>query len=319
VALRPILVLALALFAGNARPQAAGQRSDFDTLPSAEPIMPIPAPGPTDPLKAALGQRLFSDPRLSRADVRSCLTCHDLRMNGAAGKGRVAGLDGTPLRYQPLTVFNAALSFRLSWEGRYRTLEAQLAATLTNPSIMGTSLSEVVDKLRWDPGMVGEFEDAFGHGPDGPSVLEAITTFERTLLTPGCRFDRYLAGDTSALSERELAGYRLFKTLGCIACHQGVNIGGNLFERSGIFHPLNSDHPPPRGEPLMVRVPSLRNIATTPPYFHDGSAATLDEAVRAMGRAQLNSTLTDTQVEAIVAFLGTLTGNYQGRAIGIGP
>ena len=119
-----------------------------------------------------------------------------------------------------------------------------------------------------------------------------------------------MTGDAAALSTDELNGYRLFKSLGCVSCHQGVNIGGNLFQRHGIFHPLASP------QPVILRVPSLRNVATTPPYFHDGSAPTLDDAVRKMGLAQLNSTLTDQQVNAIIAYLQTLTGNYRGVPVG---
>ena len=133
------------------------------------------------------------------------------------------------------------------------------------------------------------------------------------MTTPGSWFDRWLAGDAGALSAEEQDGYRLFKSLGCISCHQGANIGGNLFQRHGIFHPLAS------AKPEILRVPSLRNVAATPPYFHDGSTATLDEAVRNMGLAQLNSTLTNQQVSAIVAYLGTLTGKYRGIPIGGAP
>jgi cytochrome c peroxidase len=130
------------------------------------------------------------------------------------------------------------------------------------------------------------------------------------LVTPGSRFDRWLAGDGSALAPQELSGYRLFKSLGCVSCHQGVNVGGNLFQRRGVFRPLG------RPGPVMLRVPSLRNVAETAPYFHDGSAPTLEDAVRRMGAAQLNFNLTDEQISTIVAFLHTLTGHYQGRAIG---
>ena len=142
--------------------------------------------------------------------------------------------------------------------------------------------------------------------------MDAIATYERSLTTPGSRFDRWLSGEAAALSAEEQNGYRLFKSLGCISCHQGVNIGGNLFQRHGIFHPLASP------DPAILRVPSLRNVATTAPYFHDGSAPTLDDAVRKMGKAQLNTLLTDPQVTAIVAFLHSLTGNYRGVPVG-GP
>jgi cytochrome c peroxidase len=134
-------------------------------------------------------------------------------------------------------------------------------------------------------------------------------TFEISLLTPGSRFDRWLGGDASALSAEERDGYQLFKSLGCSSCHQGANVGGNLFERQGIFRPLVA------AKPEIVRVPSLRNIATTPPYFHDGSTPTLKEAVRKMAAAQLDRTLSDQQVDSIVAFLQTLTGTYRGAPV----
>jgi cytochrome c peroxidase len=319
-ALGPTLVLLFALVPGNTpAPPASGPSFDFDTMPAAEPITPIPAPPPADPLQAALGERLFEDPRLSHGNTRSCMTCHDIHLNGAGGRTRGTSLDGKPLQFQTPTIFNAALSFRLSWEGRYRTLEAQITASLVNPSIMGTNMEEILDKLRGDPGIVSRFEDAFGHGPDARSLVEAIATFERSLLTPGSRFDRWLAGDAAALSDQELIGYRLFKSLGCIACHQGVNIGGNLFERAGIFRPLAANAPAAQNTPTVLRVPSLRNVAVTAPYFHDGSARTLDDAVRKMSGAQLNANPSDEEVEAIAAFLRTLTGYYLGRPLGEHP
>ena len=158
-----------------------------------------------------------------------------------------------------------------------------------------------------------QFRDAYGRGPDAAAVLDAIATYERSLVTPGSRFDRWLAGEADAITPEELSGYQVFKSLGCITCHQGVNVGGNLFQRHGIFHPLASP------KPELLRVPSLRNVATTAPYFHDGSAATLDEAVRKMGLAQLNSVLTDEQVKALVAYLGTLTGNFRDKPVGTSP
>jgi cytochrome c peroxidase len=311
--------LALTLLLGSVGTVCAyGTSFELDISPNAEPITPIPAPPPANPLITTLGERLFEDPRLSNGNGRSCMTCHDLRLNGASGKTQVTAFNGTRLRYQPLTVFNAALSFRLSWEGRYRTLEEQALASLLNPKIMGSNINDVVNKLRLDRGIVSQFEDAFGNGPDGRSLVEALATFERSLVTPGSRFDRWLAGDPSALSHRELSGYRLFKSLGCIACHQGVNVGGNLFERRGIFAPLTPSDLDTSEFPALLRVPSLRNVAAMSPYFHDGSAPTLEDAVRKMSRAQLNSSLSDAQVDAIVAFLEALTGNYHGRPVGEG-
>jgi len=206
-------------------------------------------------------------------------------------------------------VFNAALSFRLNWEGNYRTLASHVESSLENPKNLHSSADEVVQRLNADPEMVRQFRAAYGNAPDRDSFLDAMVTFEKSLVTPGARFDRWLAGDASALSERERDGYRLFKTLGCSSCHQGVNIGGNLFQRQGVFRPLV------KGGPEAVRVPSLRNVAATAPYFHDGSAATLQEAVRRMGAAQLDRTLTDEQIELLVGFLQTLTGNYRGSPV----
>jgi cytochrome c peroxidase len=145
---------------------------------------------------------------------------------------------------------------------------------------------------------------------ESPTLPDAIASYERSLVTPGSRFDRWLAGDADVITSEELAGYQLFKSLGCISCHQGVNVGGNLFQRHGIFHPIGSP------EPELLRVPSLRNVATTTPYFHDGSAPTLSKAVETMGFAQLDRVLTDQQIAAIVAFLNTLTGTYRGQAVG---
>jgi cytochrome c peroxidase len=207
------------------------------------------------------------------------------------------------------TVFNASLNFRLNWEGNVRSLEEGAERSLRNPAIMASSPDEVVGKLRADPEAVKEFRDAYGKEPDIASVLDAIASYERSLVTPNSRFDRWLAGETDAITQDELAGYQLFKSLGCVTCHQGVNVGGNLFQKHGVFHPLGSP------APELLRVPSLRNVATTPPYFHDGSAPTLPEAVKAMGVAQLDRVLTDQQTAAVVVFLNTLTGTYRGQEV----
>jgi cytochrome c peroxidase len=174
---------------------------------------------------------------------------------------------------------------------------------------MGSSIEELVAKLKADQKLVAQFRNAYGREPDRENIFGAIAAYERSLLAPGSRFDRWLVGDTNAITPLELSSYQMFKSLGCISCHQGVNVGGNLFERHGIFHPLGTP------EPSLVRVPSLRNVAAMAPYFHDGSTPTLAQAVKVMGLAQLDRVLTDEQVAAIVAFLGTLTGNYQGREV----
>jgi cytochrome c peroxidase len=296
-----------------ARPQTLEQPAEVTSVAVEEPITPIPEPRPWDPLKVQLGERLFKDPRLSRDNSRSCVSCHDLSGNGASSNRLDQDPDGSTLPLNTPTVFNSSLSFRLGWEGRYRTLDDQAAALLQAPHVMNSPVAEIARRLNSDPDIRGQFVVVYGRRPDADNIVDAIATFERTLLTPDSRFDRWLKGDANALSPLEMNGYRLFKSLGCVACHQGVNVGGNLFQRHGIFHPLASP------KPELLRVPSLRNVATTAPYFHDGSATTLDDAVRKMGLAQLNSTLTDEQVKAIVAYLGTLTGTFRGKPVGTAP
>jgi cytochrome c peroxidase len=298
------------LLVSLAAEQPVVQPPEGNGIFSEEPITPVPKPPQIDPLKVKLGERLFSDPRLSRDSSRSCSSCHDLGTNGATRLSYDAGLDGSGLPLNTPTVFNAALSFRFGWEGKIRDIEQGVKASLENPQIMDVNISEIAERLGTDPGLRREFTTVYGSAPDARNVVDALTSFQRTLMTPGSRFDRWLMGDVGALSAQEQDGYRLFKSLGCVSCHQGVNIGGNLFQRHGIFHPLGSP------KPEILRVPSLRNVATTGPYFHDGSVASLDDAVRKMGVSQLNSTLTDEQVSAIVAYLGTLTGKYRGVSVG---
>jgi cytochrome c peroxidase len=289
------------------------QTSGLQAPADQEPITPVPLPPDADPLKLALGESLFADPRLSHDGGLTCASCHDIHGNGADGKRQRVARDGSTMPFNTPTVFNAALSFRLNWEGNFRTLEAQAESSFENAAHMATNANEVLNKLDADPQVVRQFAQAYGHPPDRASLLDAIATYERSLVTPGSRFDRWLEGDTAALSAEEQNGYQLFKSLGCVSCHQGVNVGGNLFERHGIFHPLAPS------KPEILRVPSLRNVSTTPPDFHDGSAPTLRKAVRRMAFAQLDETLSDQQIDAIVAFLNTLTGAYRGVPVTASP
>jgi cytochrome c peroxidase len=287
---------------------AAAQSPKMQGGTGQEPITPIPGVRGQELPRVLLGEKLFSDKRLSHANTHSCSSCHDIGTNGASANANDTPA-GQPLALNTPTVFNASLNFRFNWEGNVRSLEQGAELSLRNPAIMASSADEVVGKLRADPELAKEFRDAYGRELDVASMLDAIASYERELTTPGGRFDRWLMGETDAITPEELSGYQLFKSLGCVTCHQGVNVGGNLFQRHGVFHPLGSP------APELLRVPSLRNVATTPPYFHDGSAPTLPEAVKAMGIAQLDRVLTDQQTEAIVAFLNTLTGTYQGRAV----
>jgi cytochrome c peroxidase len=283
--------------------------SDTAIVLTQEPITPIPPPPEADPLKVALGEELFQSPLLSHDQTLSCASCHDVRSNGADSVEHAIGADGKPLALNTPTVFNAALSFRLNWEGDRRTLESQAAWALDSAPGLGTKMSEVLARLNANADVARRFVVAYGHDPDEASLLDALATYERSLVTPDSRFDRWLKGEKAALSVKELDGYAQFKSFGCVSCHQGVNVGANLFQRHGIFHRLASP------EPKVLRVPSLRNVATTPPYFHDGSATTLADAVRRMARAQLDQSLSEQEIDAIVAFLNSLTGNYRGVAV----
>jgi cytochrome c peroxidase len=303
-----------ALIAGVAVAQSQTdlRSSEMSSAADQEPITRIPSPPAVDPLKLALGERLFTDFRLSGNGDFACSSCHDLSTNGAGGKAMNRTTDA-PTRSRPSldtpTVFNAALNFRLTWRGRFRSLATQAEASIESPNDMKSRVAEVVRKLNADPDMSDQFYAVYGHAPDRDEFLDALVSFEQSLLTPGSRFDRWLDGDVSALSEDELDGYRLFKSFGCSSCHQGVNVGGNLFQQQGVFRSLVATGP------KVVRVPSLRNVATTAPYFHDGSALTLEDAVRRMAAAQLDRTLTDQQVGLLAGFLKTLTGNYHGSPV----
>jgi len=298
---------------------------------AAEPISPVFMGEPLDKAKLALGENLFRDPILSGNGTLACVSCHWLDRGGDDRRDFPLGLDGRPLDFNSPSIFNASLNFRLNWRGNFRTLEEQNEAVLLDPRLMGTSWPEVLAKLQADPSYGSTFDAAYGAKPTRESVLDALATFQRSLLTPNARFDRYLLGDRRAVTETEEHGYGLFKSYGCIACHQGQNVGGNLFQKFGIFSY------PPGGKASLTeadlgrftitgreqdrqvfRVPSLRNVAVTGPYFHDGRTISLPEAVEIMGRSQLGRQLPKPDVEAIVQFLGTLTGEYRGRPLAIG-
>ena len=276
---------------------------------SDEPILPIPGPPSANPVEVALGARLFQDTSLSHGGDRSCGSCHDVRRNGSDGGRSHDVSNHGRLSFATLSVFNAALNFRLNWQGQFRSLEAQAEASLTDRAVMAITPAAAVAALAREPGMPEWFRQVYGHGPRWDNILAALAAYERSLLTPDSRFDRWLRGDAFALSPQELAGYQLFKSFGCISCHQGINVGGNLFEQSGVFHPLSGDTAP------LLRVPSLRNIAMLAPYFHDGSVPTLSGAVRKMADVQLNRQIGDDQIIAIVSFLNSLTGLYDGRPL----
>lgn len=296
-----------------------------------EPIVPVAPAAHVGPAKVRLGERLFRDVRLSHDNRIACASCHQLDRGGDDGQARSVGADGRPLDFNTPTVFNAALNFRLNWRGNLRTLEEQAESVLLDTRLMGTSWPELISKLRADQTYRDQFDAAYGQPPARPLVLNALAAFERSLLTPGAPFDRYLRGEGDAIGPEEKQGYDLFKSHGCVACHQGVNVGGNLFQRFGIFddplpgRPLSGDPSSEADQGRLAltgnaddrsvfRVPSLRNVAKTAPYFHDGRAATLEQAVAEMARTQLGRVLAPHELGLIVRFLHALTGEYRPAA-----
>lgn len=290
------------------------------STPSREPIEPLPAVPVLDRRVVALGRRLFHEPRLSGDGTVSCSSCHDLAKGGASGRSLSVGVNGVQGLVNAPTVYNAALNFVQFWDGRAATLEEQIGGPITNSLEMGSSWEKVLGVLRADASYAADFA-ALPGGVTEANVRRALADFERTLLTRGSAFDRFLAGDESALGAEARAGYEMFKSVGCIACHQGRNVGGNMFQRFGVLGDYFKD----RGhvsevdygrynvthnesDRYVFRVPSLRNVALTAPYFHDGSAATLEQAVQVMARYQLGRRLSDEQVAGIIAFLRSLAG-----------
>ena len=290
----------------------------------AEPLAPLPLSVAGDPPREALGERLFHDPRLSSQGQRSCATCHPLDRGGMDGRARAVGVDGVRLRNTP-TLFNVGFNFFFNWDGGSTTLEAHAERLLMNPRVMKMTWPELLAGLRADPQYAADFAAAYSDGLNQANLLNALASFERSLITPNSRFDRYLRGDRDALDQGEQEGYRLFKSVGCVACHQGANIGGNLFQKFGVFGtPKQSVETADPGRQAVThsdrdrgvyRVPSLRNVAVTAPYFHDGRAADLDVAVDTMAQEQLGRRLASQEREAIVRFLQTLTGQYRGKSV----
>lgn len=290
-----------------------------------EPIQPIPLTIALDRDKVALGKQLFEDIRLSKNKQISCLSCHSYSTGGTDRKLHPAGDQGFG-SIDTSTVFNSGFNFWLTWNGKFEGLVDEFDNSLHLR--MQSNWQEVLAKLGSSPEYVETFERNYPDGLTGANVKDAIATFEQSLYTPNSRFDQFLRGNKQAITAAEQKGYQIFKAYGCVSCHQGVNVGGNIFQRFGVM----GDYFANRGKIAPVdlgrfnvtqneadrhvfRVPSLRNVALTPPYFHDGSAQTLEQAIAIMAKYQLGRTLAKEQVQAIAQFLRTLTGEYQGKSL----
>jgi cytochrome c peroxidase len=288
-------------------------------VPLDEPIKPVPLTLHQDPRKARLGQQLFHDARLSANNRVSCASCHDIARGGGDPRRRSLGFSGRPAELNAPTVLNAALNFKQFWNGRADTLEQQIDIVVRNPLEMGSNWPQIVSKLELDRSYVEGFATAYRDGLTAANLRDAIASYERTLITPNSRFDRYLRGDRNAISADEKAGYIRFKQFGCIACHQGINVGGNMFQKFGVMgdyfagrgaNPADQGRYALTGDPAdrhVFKVPSLRNVAQTAPYFHDGSAATLEDAIDVMFKFQLGRVGSKEDKAFIVKFLKTLS------------
>lgn len=312
--------------------QARVQYHPWPGLPDnlrAAAIPPIPPSLGVDEKKADLGRRLYHDKRLSGDDTVSCATCHDLAKGGTDQEKVSTGVRGQKGGINAPTTFNAAFQFLQFWDGRAPTLEAQAGGPPNNPVEMDSNWKQIIGKLDSDAAFAQEFKAAYPEGFTDKTITDAIATFERTLLTPNSRFDKYLRGDTQALSADEVRGYNVFKDAGCATCHSGVLLGGGSFELMGI----HSDYFKDRGGNLTdadhgrfnaskveadkhrFKVPTLRNIAKTFPYFHDGSTSDLKQAVRVMAKYQSGEAFSEEKCASVAAFLQTLTGEYQGKPL----
>ena len=296
--------------------------------PLDEPLKPLPAIPKQNPLRVELGRQLFNEPRLSVNGSLSCSSCHQLETGGADNKAFSIGFTGLAVGVNTPSVFNASLNFRQFWNGRADTLESQVHEVVQSPSEMGSNWEHVVQTLSADPAYRALFANAYPDGVNMTNVQNALASYERTLISANSRFDQYLQGNTDILTTDEKYGYQRFKEYGCIACHQGVNIGGNMFQKFGVM----GDYFQARGNPVesdlgrylvtkddedrnVFKVPSLRNVAVTAPYFHDGSARTLEEAVDVMFKYQLGRIPSGEDKTLIVKFLKTLTGEWGGKPL----
>ncbi len=322
------LLLGLAVVSSVLAP--AFEAHAFEALPSKPPV---PADNPITPAKVELGKQLYFDPRLSKDGSVSCNSCHNVMAGGDDNRPNSVGIKGQHGGRSAPTVWNSAFLSVQFWDGRAKSLEEQAKGPLTNPIEMGMdSHALVIERIKKIPGYVDGFKKAFPKDSDITidHVAKAIATYERTLITTGSPFDRYLKGEKKALSASASRGMNLVQTVGCTSCHSGPNFAGPLlpegtpfFQKFPVFpgskydsqYELTKDggraevtkNAADRG---MWRVPTWRNVAVTAPYFHNGAVKTLDEAIRVMAKTQLNKDLKDEEVQDIRSFLESLTGKF---------
>jgi len=283
-----------------------------------EPVKIITPATVADPALVELGKQLYFDPRLSRSGFISCNSCHNLSMGGSDNLKTSIGHKWHEGPINAPTVLNSSMNLAQFWDGRAKDLQEQAGGPIANPGEMGYTHELAVAELQTIPGYVEEFKKVFGSDKiDINMVTRAIAAFEETLVTPNSPFDEWLAGDDNAITKEELEGYELFKSSGCTACHNGPLLGGNSYQKMGVVEPYSTDNPAEGREAVTgkdadrfnFKVPTLRNVELTYPYFHDGEAQTLGQAVDTMGQIQLGKKFTPEENAKIVAFLKSLTGD----------
>ena len=276
------------------------------------PIQPIPRKLEIDTRWVNLGKALFHSPLLSQDNTISCSSCHLIDFGGDDGFPVSTGVNSAKGERNSPSVLNSSFNFRQFWDGRASSLSEQISGPVHNPVEMGSSWAEIVKKLSSDSYFNKTFYSLSSQGVTSENIIKAITTYEESLITPDAPIDRYLLGDKSALTEQQQRGLKHFTEYGCTTCHQGINIGGNLYQKLGRVNEIPDiltldlgkfDITREEQDKYVFKVPSLRNVADTAPYFHNGAVDNLPQAVRIMASSQLGRELPDNEIDDIVALL----------------
>ncbi len=288
----------------------------YVSLFSDEFITPLPKDIYFNKPKALLGKTLFFDTKLSKDDTISCSTCHNLQLGGVDNLDFSFGVGGQMGHINAPTVLNSGFNFRQMWDGRVKTLALQAALPIENPIEMGNSFEALIDTLKKDKNYTKRFNKIYQDGITKGNILDALEEFQKTLITQS-PFDDYLRGDENAITKIQKDGYKLFKEKGCVSCHNGVNIGGASYAKLGIINPRETKNlglynvTKEEMDKFFFKVPSLRNVELTYPYFHDAKAKTLKDAIKIIANVQLGIDLKYDEVVKIEEFLKSLTGKVE--------
>lgn len=318
-----ILVINVAYFfytAPKSLQDIALQVTQYQSQPVEGAIQPLPLIKEINTAWVMLGKALFHSPLLSVDNTISCASCHIMSSGGDDGFPVSTGVDSKVGSRNSPTVLNAVLSFRQFWDGRGLSIAEQAVGPIHNPVEMNSNFEQIINKLKKEPTFNRMFHKLDKRGVTEENIIKAIVTYEESLITSNSPIDKYLLGDNAALSVQQIRGLEKFKQYGCVTCHQGRNIGGNLFQKIGRIDEAPKHLLEDKGrynvtlkesDLHVYKVPSLRNIALTAPYFHNGSIHSLHDAVKLMGRMQLGIDLSEEDVDDLVALLNAFTGEVK--------